>query len=141
MCGLSYLPIIEVFPPILEPFCPLFVQIAQMGLTLPRWGHPQTLFFTQPSHNPIASGDIYKHKTPQSPPKTPLSWPEVRLNLKVNNLDPNCAKCFEKWFLEMGKNNLLMSYVLLLQVWLCSVMRHSGPKCHIGCIMTWIVWL
>ena len=29
---------IEFPPPILEDFCPLFVQIAQKGLILPRWG-------------------------------------------------------------------------------------------------------
>ena len=45
-----------VFLPILENFCPLLVQIAQMGLILPRWDpfgseyHPQLLFFTHLSH-------------------------------------------------------------------------------------------
>ena len=44
------------FGPILEHFCPLFAQIALMGLFLPWWGifwpdfHPQPLFFTPQSH-------------------------------------------------------------------------------------------
>ena len=47
------------FPPILEHFCPFFVQIAQMGLILSRWGlilpiiPPPTLFFTQLSQTPF----------------------------------------------------------------------------------------
>ena len=58
---------IELFFPILEDFCPFFVQIAQVGLTLPRWGlilpriPSQPLSFTQQSH-PFE--DMYVHKTP-----------------------------------------------------------------------------
>ena len=57
------------FPPqILEHVCPFFIQIAQMGLILPRWGlicpdnHPHPLFFTQQSHTPF--WDMYIQNTP-----------------------------------------------------------------------------
>ena len=46
-CGVEA-DMIESPPPVLEQFCPLFVQIAQMGLILPRIP-PQTPFLSQPS--------------------------------------------------------------------------------------------
>ena len=67
---------LNFFPPILEHFCPLFIQIAQMGLILPRWGlicpeyHLQPLFFTHPSQIPFRVCTHTKHS--QLHPKTPL---------------------------------------------------------------------
>ena len=67
---------IEFPPPILEHFCPFFVQIAQMDLILPRWGNilpkipPQPLIVTQPSHTPLGICTYTKH--PQAHLKTPL---------------------------------------------------------------------
>ena len=73
-----HLNMIKFSPPISEHFCPLFVQTAQMGLILPRWGltlprkpPPQPLFFTQQSQNPV--WDMYINKKTQPHPKTPLS--------------------------------------------------------------------
>ena len=57
-------------------FCPIFVQIAQMGIILPRWvlilpRKPlQPLFFTQPSLNLF--GDMYDHETSPAPPQNTL---------------------------------------------------------------------
>ena len=99
-------------PPILGQFCPLFVQIAQMGLILSRWGcpdgvsfcpeyHHQPLFLTQPSQTPFFdSSDTYVHKTPPTSPPNALF---LGLNLKVANqlpsgqFGPQLGKMFEKW--------------------------------------------
>ena len=98
---------IEFFPPSLEHFGPLFVQIAQMGLILPRWGLilpriPQYLFFTQQSHSPV--GDMYEHKTPLSPPQNTafpgLNLQVGKMNYHLGNLDPNGAK-----WLKSGQKN------------------------------------
>ena len=62
-----------IFLPNLEYFCPLFIQIAQMSLILPRWGltfpeyHHQPLLFIQLSQTPF--GDLYVLKTPPKPPQ------------------------------------------------------------------------
>ena len=101
---------IEFFCPILEPLCPLFVQIAQIGLICPDGdslclGYPhQPLFFTQPSRTPF--GEMYVHKTPQTPPE---NTPFPGLNLKVGQINHclgkmdlnrfNWAKC-----LKSGQN-------------------------------------
>ena len=57
-------------PPILEHFCPLFVQIAQTGLILPRRGtnNPYSLL----SRHKSLSGIATYTKHPQPHPKTPL---------------------------------------------------------------------
>ena len=88
------------FSPILEHFFPLFVQIAQMGLILPKWVsffpeyHPHPLFFTQPSHTPYRY--MYLHNTPPSPPQnTPLHDLNLKvgkMNYSLGNLDPIWAK-------------------------------------------------
>ena len=65
------------FSPILEHFCPFFLQIAQMvsfcpdGVSICPEYHQQPLFFTQQSQTPF--GDMYvTTKHPQANPKTPL---------------------------------------------------------------------
>ena len=89
---------LNLFFPILEHFCPHFVQIAQMGLILPRCGlclprvPPPTLFFTQPSHTPFK--DIYIHKTPWIPPQNTLF---SGLNLKVGIQVGKISNCPAKW--------------------------------------------
>ena len=106
-------------------FCPLIVQVAQMGLILPRWGlifqeyHPQSLFFTQPSHTPV--GDIYIHKTPPTPgtpsqildQKTPfpgLNLKVGKMNYSLDNLDPKWAKYLKsgQHFSRSGQKQLFM---------------------------------
>ena len=89
--------------PILEHFCPLFTQIAHMGLILPIWVsfcpeyHPQPLFFTQPSQSPFSN--IYVHKTPPTPEQNPsfpgLNMKVGKLNYSLHKLDPNWAKCLK----------------------------------------------
>ena len=71
------------FPP------PNFSRAHLTGLILPRWGlnirpeyHPLSLVFTQPSHTPF--WDMYKHKTPPSPPQ---NSPFPDLNLKVGKMN------------------------------------------------------
>ena len=61
---------IEFPPPILEPFCPLFILIAQMGLIFsdgvsfcPEYHH-QPLFFIRLSHTPFGICRYMKHPNP-----------------------------------------------------------------------------
>ena len=85
----------------------LFVQIAQMGLNLPRWVsfcpeyHPQPLFFTQQLHTPF--GDMYVHETPQFPPQ---NTPFPGLNLKVGKMNYRLGKSDPNWakILKSGQN-------------------------------------
>ena len=74
---LAYLVWLNFVPPILEHFCPLFVQIAEThsfcpdGVSFCPDYHYQPLFFTQQPQTPFR--DMYVHKkTPQPHPKTPL---------------------------------------------------------------------
>ena len=70
---------IELFFPILEDFCPFFIQIAQEGLILPRWG---LILPRIPSPTPVTSQPFRGYVRSQNTP----------------NLDPNGAKCmFQKW--------------------------------------------
>ena len=74
---------LNFFPPILEHFCPLFIQIAQMGLILPRWGlicpeyHPK---FPNPCsvlshHTPLLGICKYtKHSQPHPKTLLFLAW-------------------------------------------------------------------
>ena len=69
--------IIEFFPPILEHFCQFLVQIAQMGLILPRWGSilpripPATPILYSAVTNPFL-GYVCTQNTPNPTHKTPL---------------------------------------------------------------------
>ena len=135
---------IEFPPPILEHFCPFLVQIAQMGLILPRMGLilPRTplptLFFTQQLHIPF--GDMYTHKTPPTPPKN-APFPGLKsgkTNHRLDNLDPNWAKCSEsEQYFSSGQNfsrSGQKHFIHLL--WLqpggrfrvSSLRRHTRPK-------------
>ena len=99
--------------PILEHFCPLFAQIAQMGLILPRWGlilprvPPPTPVLTQQSDTPF--GDMYEYKTPPTPPqKNPfpgLNLKVGKINYHLGKTDPNWANVWKvgKNFLEVAK--------------------------------------
>ena len=61
--------------PLLEHFCPLFIQLAQMGLILPRIPPPTPVLYsavTKPS-----LGYVHTQNTPNPTPKHPLFWPEV----------------------------------------------------------------
>ena len=72
---------IEFFPPILEHFRPLFLQIAQMGLILPRWDlilpriPPATPVLYSAVTNPFR-GYVHTQNTPSPTPKYPffLAW-------------------------------------------------------------------
>ena len=112
------------FFPILEHFCPLWVQIAQMGLILPRWGlilpripPPISVLYSALTH---LSGICTNTKHPQAPPKTPLflawSWKWAKLELQSGQFGPQMGKMLKKWqiFLEVGKNNLFMLLSFLL---------------------------
>ena len=89
----------------LEHFFLLFVQIAQMGLILPRWGltlpcvPPPTPFLYSAVTNPF-HGYVRTQNTPKTTPKHHFSWPELesgQKNYRLGKTDPNWAKSFEKW--------------------------------------------
>ena len=69
---------LNFFCPILEHFCPHFVQIAQMGLILPRWGPilprkpPQTPLLYSAVTKPFR-GYVRTWNTPSHTPKHPFS--------------------------------------------------------------------
>ena len=94
-------------PPILEHFGPFFVQIAQMGLTLPRWG---LILCRIPTPNPVLYSAVTHpflgYVRTQTPPSSPRNTPFLGLNLKVGQMnyhlgqmDPTWAKC-----LKSGQN-------------------------------------
>ena len=99
--------------PILEHFCPLFTQIAQMvsfcpdGVSFCPEYHHKPLFFTQPSQAPF--WDMCVHKTPPTPPQnTPfpgLNLKVGKMNYSLGKMDPNWAKCLKsgKTFQGVGK--------------------------------------
>ena len=105
--------------PILGHFCPLFVQIAQMGLILPRWG---LILPRIPSPTPVLYSALtntfwgYVHNTPDPTPKHPFPG----LKLKVGKWTTVCVKLIPMWqniwkvgktFLEVGKKKIfMMSY-------------------------------
>ena len=107
---------IEFFSPILGHICPLFVQIAQNGLILPRWGlnlprlPPPTPVLYSVVTNPVLQC-VYK-KRPQPHPKHPFSWPELESGqneLLSEKNGPQLSKMFEKWaklFEEWAKKKI-----------------------------------
>ena len=64
------------FCPNLEHFCPLFVQIAQMGLILPNTTTNPCSLLSR--HKPFL-GYVLTRNNPSPTPKTPLSWPNFDL--------------------------------------------------------------
>ena len=90
---------IEFPPPILEPFCPLFVLFAQMGLILPRWGlilpriPPPTPVFYSAVTNPFwgyVSTQITPNPTPpQNTHFSGLNLKVGKMNYCLSNMDPN----------------------------------------------------
>ena len=100
---------IQFFGPILDHFCPSFMQIAQMGLILPKWG---LILPKKPPPTPVlysAVTNMYEHETPPAPPpKIPLSGPILKvgkMNYCLGKIDPIWTKCLKmgKTFLEVGK--------------------------------------
>ena len=96
---------IEFFPQILEHFCPLFVQIAQIGLILPRWGlilprspPPAPVLYSAVTH-PFR-GYVRTQNTPKPTPKHPFSWPEFESGQNEQpsgQFGPQLGKMFKKW--------------------------------------------
>ena len=114
-------------PPIREHFCPLFIQIAQMGLILRRWNlilprtPPPTPFLYSAVTHPI-QGYVRTKNTPKGP-SPPKNTPFPDLNLKVGkmnyllgNLYPNWAKCLKSGqnFSRSGQKNL---FIYALNYW------------------------
>ena len=102
---------IEFFFPILEHFCPFFIQIAQMGLISPRWGlilpriPPPTSVLTLQSQTPFTQNNPNRAKPT---PKHPFSWPEHengQNELPSRQPGSNWANVWkvDKTFLEVGK--------------------------------------
>ena len=88
---------IEFFPPSLEHFGPLFVQIAQMGLILPQNTTIPVLYsaVTQPCWGYVRTQNI-----PKPTPKHPFSWPELESGqneLPSGQPGPQLGKLIEKW--------------------------------------------
>ena len=87
---------IEFLFPIPEPFCPFLVQMAQMGLILPRWGLISS--FSAQNTTPIPCSLLSSHtllsgicmytKHPNPTPNTPFSG----LNLKVGKMNYSLGK-------------------------------------------------
>ena len=96
---------INFSPPILEHFCPLLVQIAYMGLDLPRWGLilPRILPSTPVLYSAVThsfQGYVHTQRNPKPTPKHPCSWPELEngLNeLQLGQFGPQLEKMFENW--------------------------------------------
>ena len=104
-------------------FCPIFVQIAQMGIILPRWVlilpkyHHQPLFFTQQSLNPF--GDMYKHETHPTPPQN-TAFPGLilkvgKMNYCLGKMDPIWAKCLKggQNFSRSGQKKIIHYNVIM----------------------------
>ena len=95
------------FFPILKNVCPLFVQIAQMGLILPRWDlilpriPPSTpLLYSAVTH--LFRGYVHTQSTPKPTQNTPfpgLNLKVGKMNYSLGNSNPNWAKC-----LKSGQN-------------------------------------
>ena len=106
---------------VLEHFCPLFIQIAQMVLILPRWGlilpripPPTPVLYSAVTH----SFQLYvlTRNTPNPTPKHPFSWPDFESGqneLLSGQNGPHLGKMFEKWakrFEKWAKKKLFMEY-------------------------------
>ena len=93
---------LEFFSPILEPFCPIFVQIAQMVLILPRIPPPTPVLSLVSRHTPL-SGICTNTKHPQNPSQ---NTPFPGLNSKVGKLSYSPGKLFPNWAicLKSGQN-------------------------------------
>ena len=96
---------INFFPPILGHFCPRFVQIAQMGVILPRLGlilpriPPATPVLYSAVTNPFR-GYVHTQNTPSPTPKYPFSWPDFESGqneLLCGQNGPHLGKMFEMW--------------------------------------------
>ena len=108
---------LNFFPPILEHFCPLFQQIAQVGLILPRWG---LILLRVPLPTPILysavtnpfQGYIRTQNTPNPTPKHPFSCPDFESGqnelLSEQKWTPTGQNIWKvgKTFLEVGKKKL-----------------------------------
>ena len=106
-----------IFPPTLEHFYPLFTQIAQMGLILPRLG--LILHRIPPGPNPNPCSWLSRHtplfgictytKQPKHHPKTPLFlawiWKWAKLTTVWATWTPTGQNVWnvDKSFLEIGK--------------------------------------
>ena len=113
---------IEFFPPSLEHFGPLFVQIAQMGLILPRWG---LILPRIPPPTPVVYSAVIHpfwrcvstQNTPKPTPKHPFSWPELESGqneLPSGQPGPQLGKLIEKWtknFQKLAK--LLFIFIII----------------------------
>ena len=90
---------IEYFPPNSRAFGPFFIQIAQMGLSLPIWGlilpripSPTPVLYTAVTH-PFW-GYVRTQNTPsppQNPPFLGLNLKVGKMNYRLGSLDPNWA--------------------------------------------------
>ena len=96
-----------------EHFCPLFVQIAQMGLILSKWGltlpriSPPTRVLYSVVTNSFR-GYVHTQNTPNPTPKHPFSWPELESGqneLQSGQNGPQLGKMFEK--LTSGQKNTI----------------------------------
>ena len=109
---LAYLVWLNFVLPILEHFCPLFVQIAEThsfcpdGVSFCPDYHHQPLIFTQQPQTPFRDMYVHKKNTPTPPQNTPFPDSNLKvgkMNYPLGKSDPNWAKClkrgqkFKKW--------------------------------------------
>ena len=128
----------EFFPPILEHFCPLFVRIAQMDLTLPRLG---LILPRIPSPTPVLYpavtnpfwGNIHTQNTPNPTPKHPFSWKVGNMDYCLGILDPNWAKCLKSGPLFSRSGHQKNDSYHLIHTFLPTVfMTEPGTQCWLS---------
>ena len=91
---------------ILEHFCPLFIQIAQIGLILPRWGLTLPRISPPTQQSQIPFRDMYLHKTAPIPSQN-TPFPGLNLKVGVGKMDPTWEKCLKSGqkFSKSGPKN------------------------------------
>ena len=106
---------LNFFPPTLEHVCTFFIEIAQMGLILPRLGlvlpgipSPTPVFYSAVTH-PL-QGYVCAQNTANPTPKHFFSWPEIESGqneIPSGQFGPQLAKMFGSGqnFLEVAKKN------------------------------------
>ena len=83
---------------LLEHFCPLFIQIAQMGLILPRIPPPTPVLHSADTFP--CQGHVHTPNTLNPTPKHPFAWPELESGQnELPSVRParQMCKMFEKW--------------------------------------------
>ena len=117
-------------------FCPLFIQIAQMGLIFPRWGlilpriPPSTpVLYSAITHPSL--GYVWTQNTNKPTHNSPfpgLNLKVGKMNYRLGNLDQNRSKCLKSWqnFSRSGQKEFFHSPAATHpRLWQQSILRIS----------------